>query len=299
MRLSTNRDFPDNAYKSIPDEYLSPCANQGKVVRFAYTTKDYTGSMKEYDKTALVYLPYGYDENDKSRKYNVLYLSHGGADNENWYFGGDGLESDTKNLLDNMMANGDVEPCIVCTPTYQNAYVPNVLNVIKDFHNELVNELIPALESSFNTYFDGDIKATRLHRAMGGFSLGSAVTWWTFENRLDEIAYYMPISGDCWSIMQRGGVLATDETAKFLADVVHRSGWSNDDFIIYSGTGTEDIAYPNMTPMVEKMKTMTDAFKYCENFKDGNFYYALREGGYHDQMTVLSILYNGLPKMFG
>ena len=197
------------------------------------------------------------------------------------------------------MASGDVKPCIVCTPTYQNSLVDGVWDVIKPFHNELVYDLIPVLETSFNTNFNGDLKATRQNRAMGGFSLGSAVTWWTFENRLDEIAYYMPISGDSWCVTQRGGFLETDATAEYMASIVRNSGWTKDDFIIYSGTGTNDIAYPNMTPMVEKMKTLTDAFVYCDNFKDGNFYYALREGGYHDKTTVLNILYNGLPKMFG
>lgn len=293
------RCYPDNAYKSIPKEYFLPNDKQGKVIRFAYAAKDYTNNLGEYEKTALVYLPYGYDENDKEKKYNVMYLSHGGADNENWYFGKVGTDSDTKNVLDNMMANGDVEPCIVCTPTYQNSLVDGVWDVIKPFHNELVNDLIPALETSFNTYFNGDLKATRQNRAMGGFSLGSAVTWWTFENRLDEIAYYMPISGDSWCVTQRGGLVETDATAEYMANIVRNSGWTKDDFIIYSGTGTKDIAYPNMTPMVEKMKTLTDAFVYCDNFNNGNFYYALREDGYHDQITVLNILYNGLPKMFG
>ncbi len=292
------KNYPDNEFKALPKEYFSPIEKQGKVVRFYYTAKDYTNNLGEYKKSALVYLPFGYDENDKETKYNVMYLSHGGADNENWHFYGEGLDSDVKNVLDNMMANGDCKPCIVCTPTYQNSLVEGVWDVIKPFHNELANDLIPALEASFNTYYEGDLKATREHRAMGGFSLGSAVTWWTFENRLDEIAYYMPISGDSWCVAQRGGLLETDATAEYMANVVRNSCWTKDDFKIYSGTGTKDIAYPNMTPMVEKMKTLTDVFEYCDNFENGNFYYALREDGYHDQITVLNIVYNGLGKMF-
>ncbi len=292
--------YPDNSYKEVPESYFKECEKSGEVIRFTYTAKDYTGTNACYDKSALVYLPYGYDMHDKKKKYNVLYLSHGGNDNENWYFGNEGADSDTKRLLDNMIANGDIEPCIVCTPTYQNAINKNVFETIKYFHSELVNDLIISLESSFNTYLvDLGIKDTRKHRAIGGFSLGGAVTWWTFENRLDEFAYFMPISGDSWCLETKGGYTKPFETAHYMADVVKNSSWTKDDFYIYSGTGTKDIAYPNMTPMVEEMKKIDDVFVYSDSFNRGNFYYALREGGYHDQSTVLRILYNGLPKMFG
>lgn len=292
--------YPKNEYKEIPEGYFEKCEKSGEVIRFFYTAKDYTGSNVCYDKSALVYLPYGYNTHDKEKKYNVLYLSHGGNDNENWYFGDEGADSDTKRLLDNMIANGDIEPCIICTPTYQNAHNKNVFETISVFHNELVNELIVSLECCFNTYLIGsNIYDSRRHRAIGGFSLGGAVTWWTFENRLDEIAYYMPISGDSWCLETKGGYSRPFETAQYMANVVRNSKWTKDDFYIYSGTGTKDIAYPNMTPMVEEMKKLDDVFKYSDSFNNGNFYYALREGGYHDQSTVLRILYNGLPKMFG
>ena len=37
-----------------------------------------------------------------------------------------------------------------------------------------------------------------MHRAYGGFSMGSASTWAVLVNSLDIVAYYMPLSGDNW-----------------------------------------------------------------------------------------------------
>ena len=49
----------------------------------------------------------------------------------------------------------------------------------------------------------------------------------------------------------------------------------------------------------EAMKKLDDTFIICDNFADGNFYHCLYEGGGHDKNTVMHVMYNGLPKMFG
>src|SRR5690554_8200734 len=62
-------------------------------------------------KKCSVYLPPGYDENDRERKYNMLYLLHGIGGNRNeWLNGG------VRNILDNLIANGEIEPLIVVFP---------------------------------------------------------------------------------------------------------------------------------------------------------------------------------------
>jgi hypothetical protein len=48
----------------------------GFVERLDYTTSVYENGIT-YNKRAYVYLPYCYDKEDKSRKYNVLYFQHG------------------------------------------------------------------------------------------------------------------------------------------------------------------------------------------------------------------------------
>ena len=92
------------------------------VVSIKYDTKNYSGDEEEFEKTAYVYLPYGYDQDDTEKRYNVFYLMHGGGGSEKDFFGGVLEETDMKKLIDNMIANGDMEPCIVVTPSYNNPY---------------------------------------------------------------------------------------------------------------------------------------------------------------------------------
>ena len=73
------QNFPDNAYKEIPQEYFSPCAKAGKVEAVNYTAHNHAGNGEEFEKTALVYLPYGYDPDNAEKKYNVMYMMHGGG----------------------------------------------------------------------------------------------------------------------------------------------------------------------------------------------------------------------------
>ena len=69
-------------------------------------------------------------------------------------------------------------------------------------------------------------------------------------------------------------------------------------FCVYSGCGRNDVAEPNMTPMINEMKKYPEIFKYCDNFKDGNLYQMVYERGGHDINSVMRVMYNGLPKMF-
>ncbi len=270
-------------------------AQKGTLEKVIYTAKDYSRDGGEYEKVAYVYLPYGYDAEDTETKYDILYLLHGGNDNEKWYFGDENSERDLKKLLDNMIANGKMKPCIVCTPTYQNKYCPDVMKSIKFFHEELTKDLIPVIENRYHTYYDGEnAKASRMHRAFGGFSLGAATTWWTFENCLDEVAFYMPVSGDSWCICQAGGKSRTKDTVKDLEEAVERQGYGAEDFFIYYGCGAAgDIAYANVTPMVNEMMTGNYIFQDGVNYS----YHMVKSCG-HDTNTIFTTLFNGLPLFF-
>ena len=136
------------------------------------------------------------------------------------------------------------------------------------------------------------IRASRTHRAYSGFSMGSVSCWATFENSLDQIAYYMPCCGGA----SFGGDAAA--AARKLADSVAKAGYTKDDFFIYAGCGGEgDVGYAGMTAQINTMSTLTDTFVYCENFKDGNLYYTQCSGG-HSTKSVELIMYCALPAFF-
>ena len=297
---STRKSFPDNAFKEVPREYFNVCDKGGVVKSFKYKTRDnQTPGSPDFRKSALVYLPYGYDEKDDSTRYNVLYLMHGGGDSPAWYFGGEGQNTRLKNIIDHLIANGEMKPVIICALSYYTEYSNDATKNCIDYHYELVKDVIPVFEKQYHTYARGDVSQksldeSRWHRAFGGFSMGACATWSVFEFCLGEMGYFIPMSGDCWAKGRGNSV----ESAKHLAETVAKNGKTAKDFYIYSGCGRNDVAEPNMTPMINEMKKYPDTFIYCDNFADGNLYQCIYEQGGHDINSVMRVMYNGLPKLF-
>ena len=280
--------FPDNTYEEMDPDYRLGVTKRGKVELFMYDAATEDGQA--YKKGALVYLPHGYDAADTETRYNVFYLMHGSGQNYMEFLKGMGAMSSTSMMLDAMIEKGRIEPVIVVTPTFS---VPGHDEGwgANNFWYELENYLIPAFESNYNTYARDvtpeGLKASRGHRAFAGFSMGAMCTWNVFSHCLDQIAYYMPLSGASWSM-----------SAQELANSVADAGYTKDDFFIYAGCGgIGDIAYQGMNDMIDAMSALTDTFVFCENFRDGNLYYTQCSGG-HSRNTVELIMYAGLPTFF-
>ena len=62
---------------AVPSSYKTASGHPGTVTRLDYDSKDYVGDESAITKTAYVYTPYGYDENDEETRYNIVYLMHG------------------------------------------------------------------------------------------------------------------------------------------------------------------------------------------------------------------------------
>ena len=140
----------------MPEAMLKECDKKGTVERFEYDTFTYDeGDSKPMHKGAWVYLPYGYDA---GKKYNVLYLLHGGAVNEDWWFK---MFPDTVTILDNMVNDGVCEPCIIVTPTYYRGDAQFDKEkgeyLTEHFAIELRKDLIPAVEAHYSTFAGVDV----------------------------------------------------------------------------------------------------------------------------------------------
>lgn len=285
----------EKEFTALPDKYKAENTNQGIIESLEYMTANLSNGQDA--KKLNVYLPYGYDSSDTSTKYNVLYLMHGGGENENLLFGGPGQSKEMKRVLDNMIAYGDIEPLIVVTPTFNGGKNDTAL-----FHEELMKDVVPFVETKYNTHVESgdlsDLKATRAHRAFGGFSMGSVTTWYTYINCLDYFKYFLPLSGDCWAIAQTAGESRAMETAEYLAKVAKDAGYEPKDFYLFCATGDLDIAYPNMAPQMEAMRQLTDSFVYSGDTKKGNFYFMVCEGGTHAWNWVNQYIYGILPDLF-
>lgn len=277
----------------IPQEYFEESEQQGVLVELVYDTFEsmtYEQESMVLHKRAIVYLPYGYSEDTR---YNVFYLMHGGWSDETTYLGTPDKPSEFKNVLDHAVEDGKIQPMIIVCPTYNNTsgkdssdYSLAIL-LTDQYHNELVNDLIPAVEGTYSTYAEDTtlegIQASRDHRAFCGFSMGSVATWRTFQYCLDYFRYFMPSSGS----------LTSDGEA--MASIVRDSGHEWDDFFIFAASGTDDFAYSAFQYQIQAMADAgNETFRYADNETEGNLYFLEQEGGTHSGEYAMEYFYNGL-----
>ncbi|MDD5929893.1 MAG: alpha/beta hydrolase-fold protein [Spirochaetales bacterium] len=161
--------------------YAAPAkAEKGTVVEIYYPTQDYTvpennlSSQDKYNKHAFVYLPAGYNADDKKTKYPLVILQHGNGGNE-WAWGLQD-EGEVRRSLDNGISSGKVKKMIVVTTsgvsdkTWQNTENGSSLTGANKFGSELRNDLLPYLKENFN------ILEGRENTAMAGLSMGAEQT---------------------------------------------------------------------------------------------------------------------------
>lgn len=277
----------------IPQEYFEESEQQGVLVELAYDTFEsmtYEQESTVLHKRAIVYLPYGYSEDTR---YNVFYLMHGGWSDETTYLGTPDKPSGFKNVLDHAVKDGEIQPMIIVCPTYNNTSGKDssdyslAIQLTDQYHNELINDLIPAVEGSYSTYAEDTslegIQASRDHRAFCGFSMGSVATWRTFQYCLDYFRYFMPSSGS----------LTSDGEA--MASIVRDSGHRWNDFFIFAASGTDDFAYSAFKYQIQAMADVGDrTFRYADNEAEGNLYFLEQEGGTHSGEYAMEYFYNGL-----
>jgi enterochelin esterase-like enzyme len=142
---------------------LRPTIPHGTIDTFVYASK--TVGVK---RKALIYTPPGYS---KKIKYPVLYLLHGiGGDEKEWLNGGQ-----PQHILDNLYADGKLEPMIVIMPNGRamkddratgNIMAPDKVQAFADFEKDLLNDLIPYVEKKYPVIADKE------HRALAGLSMG-------------------------------------------------------------------------------------------------------------------------------
>ncbi|MCF0198778.1 MAG: DUF3237 family protein [Bacteroidaceae bacterium] len=284
----------------IPDAIRQPAQKQGRIETVWYDTER---NGKKLHKHARVYVPYGYNKRDKKKRYNVIYLMHGGGDNslsfltppQNWL--------PLSQVLDHLIAEGQMEPVLVVTPTFydddENIGVnrmEHAIDLTRHFHWELEHSLIPVVERQYNTYLQktdsASIAATRGHRAFGGFSMGALTTWFQLAYGNDVVRNFLPLSGDCWVYNEKNEKQPADVAAAWLVKQLEASPVGKD-FQIYGYSGTDDIAGTPQTQLVEALSKHPEMFHYGQ--PDENLRFSLRQGGQHFYGHINEYLYHALP----
>jgi hypothetical protein len=277
--------------KIIPEEYYQTADQQGTLMDLYYDTYEsfsYTEKSKPLKKHAVIYLPYGYS---KDQKYDVFYLMHGGWGDENMTLGTPKSPSSFKNTIDHAIAAGEMRKLIIVCPTYNNtnengrdsANFSLAMQLTENYHNELINDLIPAVEGTYSTYAAStrkeDLIASRDHRGFGGFSMGSVATWRTFQYGLDYFRYFLPMS--CGTSLNEEAIFAAAE------------GHNPNEYFVFVMTGTDDFAYSYDKGRTDLMRT-SKYFSDVDKNASGNFAFRVKEGYSHGGVAAMEYTYNGL-----
>lgn len=140
---------------------------------------------------AFVYTPPMYGK-DPAKKYPVLYLQHGwGEDETAW-----SNQGHCNLIMDNLIADGKIEPfIIVMTYGMTNELKWGHMGEFKitPFQTVLCDELVPYVDSHFNTIAD------KKHRAMAGLSMGGMETHTITLNRPEMFSRYGLLSGGIYT----------------------------------------------------------------------------------------------------
>ena len=145
-----------------------------------------------------VYTPPGYDA-AAATQYPVLYLLHGSGDDDSGW-----VNVGKANLIfDNLLASGKMKPMIVVMPEGHTSPYPNPLPTGKptpappttipnsgtaSFSSDLINDVIPLIESSYK------VKADTAHRAVAGLSMGGGQSLYLAMTYPDRFAYVVLMS---------------------------------------------------------------------------------------------------------
>ena len=164
--------YTDTAFYSRSD------VPHGKVEQPTY--KNYTGA----DKRMHVYLPPDYEKSADAR-YPVLYLNHGGGDDDSRWSLEDARRGGSAQLiLDNLIAAGKAKPMIVVMPNTSGcaSQTPSAPGKDDACTQEFLKNIIPYVDSHYRT------KASRENRAIAGLSMGGFVVLHTGLPHLDTFS---------------------------------------------------------------------------------------------------------------
>ena len=176
-------------------DYYRP--QQGVAKGQVRSVEYYAESQKQW-RRAMVYTPADYDKSKK--KYPVLYLQHGMAEDETGW----STQGRMNHIMDNLIASGECEPMIVVMESgdVEVGFAPRRGKDVEQqrmqygasFYEVMFNDLIPMVEKTFRC------KTGRENRAMAGLSWGGFQTFNVVLPHLDKFAYLGTFSGALFGI---------------------------------------------------------------------------------------------------
>lgn len=222
-----------------------------------------------------VYAPPGYDSNTTA-KYPVLYILHGGGEDERGW----AMQGKTDVILDNLIAEQKAKPMLVVMPDANigmGGFSPDGIETsLKMFEAEIKQVIIPFVQKKYRTLNDAN------DRALAGLSLGGMHTLYTGIYNTDMFAY-LGVFSSGWIVpmMNKLG----DEQYAFMKNNADKINNSLKVFWLSEG-GKEDIAYKNGQIMLGRL----------DDLKIKHTYYEYPGG--HSWPVWRNDLYNFAPLLF-
>ncbi|MDU5761140.1 MAG: alpha/beta hydrolase-fold protein [Schaalia odontolytica] len=269
---------------------LAVRALEGSIQQITYE-QAYEGVT--YEKEALVYVPASYTPGVPA---NIVYLTHG------WWGTADGLAGGVAPVVDQLTSAGSIAPTIVVFATYY----PDRSFATEDYEDDYalnrffatteIDTLIKAVESRYTTFARGDtsdesLRASRRHRAFGGFSMGSTTTWDVFALRPQYFYGYIPMAGESW--IGRETDADTDQIAQLIAAGAERAHYGPQDFRILASVGSDDPALGDMAPQLAQLSA-----DYPDLMTDDSLQMWIDEGENHSMTSVGNQVAHDLPLLF-
>lgn len=214
--------------------------------------------MKRYYSTVFnewrrfyIYTPAGYDDNAQS-KYPVLYLLHGGGEDERGW----ATQGKTDLILDNLIADKKAKPMLVVMVD-GNTGGGGIRGFgepsLRAFENELRQVVIPFVESNYRA----DASAEK--RALAGLSMGGLQTLHTGVRNYRMFSHLGVFSSGWFA----NNTTLSDPQYAFMKENVKAIN-ENVKLIWVSMGGKEDIAYENCKVMLGKFDEFGVKYQYSE-----------------------------------
>ena len=213
--------------------------------------KKYFSTVTNSWRQFYIYAPPGYDA-DINDKYPVLYILHGGGEDERGW----ATQGKTDLILDNLIADKKARPMLVVMMdgnVSSGGLAGFGEQSLKKFEDELKNAVIPFVEKNYRTETDAN------NRALAGLSLGGLQTLYA-GLRNTNLFSYLGVFSSGWFANQPA---LSDPEYAFMKENAAAINNNLKSFWIAMG-GKEDIAYNNCKIMLARFDEMGVKYTYSE-----------------------------------
>jgi enterochelin esterase family protein len=241
-KMSSAIDIPETGV----DFYTIKDVPHGEI-----RSKNYFSKTMSTWRNLNVYTPPGYDQ-DSKKTYPVLYIQHGGGEDERGWV----VQGKTNVILDNLIAEGKAVPMIVViangnvTRPGATAGAGGYNDAAMDaFKEEIVESVIPFVEKNYR------VKTGAVNRAISGLSMGGGQAFYTGLRNTDVFENVGVFStGLFGGIGRQPGAAAFDPEATIPGILSNPQSFNNKLKVFYISVGEQD-------PRIEPTKKLIETFK--------------------------------------